>query len=772
MQPVGNYKSLIENPLFSDGHVVLFLWENIAGWPVEAVSDNIQTLYGYKPSQYTSQKLSYADQIHPDDLQRVFQEVQEASSGDTTNITHEPYRYLDAQGLYRWVQDSTTILRDQTGNITHYVGYITDITNLIDTQELLKEKEHRFQELFEIAPVGIALNKMDGSFEELNETLYEMCGYSKEEFVNLSYWDITPKKYEKQEAKQIELLTKYGKYGPYFKEYIHKDGHHFPVLLNGIISKDRHGENHIWSIIQNMSEQVRINEEMEVNRRKLESVFSSSNDPIFIVKESKFVECNPSFYKALGYSIDSFKERFPKGASPLNISPEYQANGTRSVDEIPKHIQNVFAGKPMVFEWQHEKNDGSLLDVEVSLSLLEEGSETIIGSWRDISQRKLEEKLLKEAKEKAERANRAKSNFLANVSHEIRTPMNAILGFVDILSKGEEDPVKRDQFNHIRSSGKSLSTIINDTLDFSKIENNKLTIEKHSFNAKEPFENAVKIYKQNAEEIGIMFESSIDDSLSGSVIGDMVRIKQVVFNLLSNAIKFTQEGGKVNLSVSFDKKSEMLTCRVKDTGKGISPQNLSKIFQPFEQEDESTTRKFGGTGLGLAISSSLIEIMGGKLKVESKLHMGSDFYFTMPLEVANDSIQENDKKALPSQFDGHILVVEDNKTNQALLKIYLMEMGLSFEIANDGLEGVEAFKKGGFDLILMDENMPNMNGIEATKQILELERQQGLKSTPIIAVTANALHGDRERFLAAGMRDYMSKPFDDEDLKRIFHTYL
>lgn len=770
------YEALIQSPLFQSGPIVLFLWENVAGWPVQAVSANIKRLYGYEMGSYISGDLAYADQIHPEDVQRVFSEVQEASLSEEESFIHKPYRYKAQDGNYRWVQDSTLILKDDAGNITHYVGYISDISELIATQEILKEQEGRYQELFTMAPVGIALNKMDGSFVELNAALYEMCGYTKEEFLKLSYWDITPQKYEAQEAKQLESLVKTGKYGPYAKEYLHKDGRVFPVLLNGIITKDRFGEEYIWSIIQDMTEQTKLNEEIEENKLRFKTLFNVSNDALFFLKDGLFEKCNPKFYEMIGYEEGELKEQ-----GPVELSPEFQSDGMSSLDKASLILDDVMKGNPRIFEWKHTRKDGSILDTEISISLMDyKGEKIIAGSWRDISERNRVEKELKKlndnllkSKREAEIANNAKSTFLANVSHEIRTPMNAILGFVDILSKGETDQNRRTQFDHIRSSGQSLLTIINDTLDFSKIESQKLTIENHSFITKEPLENACCIYQENAQAKDITFDYHFEE-LPQSVFGDSVRIKQVLFNLLSNAIKFTSEKGKVVLRASFDFDKDLFICSVEDTGKGIASDNIHKIFNPFEQEDYSTTREFGGTGLGLAISSSLIEMMQGELNVTSEVGKGSTFSFCIPLEIDHEinEGQELTSDALPSTFSGHLLIVEDNKTNQALLKIYLSEMGLSFDIANDGLEGVRAFEKGHYDLILMDENMPNMNGMEATAKIHALEKEKDLKPTPIVAVTANALHGDKERFLAAGMIDYISKPFDESDLKRVFAIYL
>ena len=382
---------------------------------------------------------------------------------------------------------------------------------------------------------------------------------------------------------------------------------------------------------------------------------------------------------------------------------------------------------------------------------------------------KYEKRLIQE-REKAKESEKIKSEFLANMSHEIRTPLNAMFGFIQILQQKDYDEETHKFLDIIEKSGNNLLTIINDILDFSKIESGKLTIEKVEFNPKEEIEIIYNLFMSKASEKNILL--SVDElGLNWNIISDPTRIKQVIANLLSNAIKFTPNNKKVTLNVIYNENKQELLVEVRDEGIGISKNKIDKIFEPFSQADSSTTRKYGGTGLGLTISYKLIQLLGGELKVESKEGEGTSFYFSIPAQkkgfITEKVIKKEVKKEIET-FNYHILVVEDNKANQMFMKVILKKLGLTFDIANNGKEAVEAFinhKK--YDFILMDENMPIMNGIEATKQIRQIEKEKDFSHTIIVALTANALEGDKERFILAGMDYYLSKPLDIEKLKDI-----
>jgi len=373
-------------------------------------------------------------------------------------------------------------------------------------------------------------------------------------------------------------------------------------------------------------------------------------------------------------------------------------------------------------------------------------------------------------KDKLQSALKIKSEFLANMSHEIRTPLNAILGFVDLLKDECKDEKPSEYLNIIDSSSKSLLQIIEDILDFSKIESGKLEIDKVDFNTRAEFETVTYLFMAKASEKNISLVLNLDSTLPETINTDPLRVKQVISNLLSNAIKFTPPNKKIFVDISY--KENRLHVSVKDEGKGIAKDKLSYIFESFSQEDSSTTREFGGTGLGLTISTALVKLLGGELKVKSEVGVGSEFYFSIPVTIGKDITKTSQKTKNISFKDKKILLVEDNKANQMFMKVVLKKMKLKFDIANDGVEAVEMFKNNRYDTILMDENMPNMGGIEATKRILEIEREQNLPHTPIIALTANALKGDRERFLVAGMDEYITKPLDKKRLSKVMGNFL
>ncbi len=376
-----------------------------------------------------------------------------------------------------------------------------------------------------------------------------------------------------------------------------------------------------------------------------------------------------------------------------------------------------------------------------------------------------------EMADKSKQASKAKSEFLANMSHEIRTPLNAILGFIDLLKEKETDGEKLKYIHTIQSSSTTLLGIINDILDFSKIESGNLSVEKIDFNTHQELGTIADLFRAKASEKSVSLSFKIDKDIPKALKSDPLRIKQVVANMLSNAIKFTPRNGRIELLMKHI--DGHLHVSVKDNGIGIAEDKQDDIFKAFSQAESSTTRKYGGTGLGLAISAKLVSMLGGELKLESQLDNGSRFYFEIPVEIG---VYKKPVKVKPSDTDAikgkRILLVEDNKANQMFMSLILKKFGLIFDMANDGLEAVSAYKKDYYDLILMDENMPNLNGIEATQQILAYEKIQNMRHTPIVALTANALKGDRERFLEAGMDEYLTKPLDKDKLAQILNNFL
>jgi len=396
----------------------------------------------------------------------------------------------------------------------------------------------------------------------------------------------------------------------------------------------------------------------------------------------------------------------------------------------------------------------------------------------EIEQRKRIEKELHKAKEAAEAASKTKSEFLANMSHEIRTPMNGILGTLQLLQGSELTESQLEYVGIAYNSGEALLSLLNDILDFSKIEAGKLKLEYIPFNLQNLIKELTVLLKQKADERQVELLTDVDPEIPVIIKGDSVRIRQIFANLMTNAIKFTEKG-TVTVKAGVLEKTEKtvrLRLEIVDTGIGIAEEAQRKLFNSFTQADGSTTRKYGGTGLGLAIVRQLVTIMRGRLGVDSEENKGSCFWAEITFEVPSDIEIENPQKPVTEEVEtlqGKALLVEDNPVNQIIARKMLEKVGMTYEVVNNGEEAIGRLKlKHDFNLVLMDCQMPVMDGYEATKELRVLENNNGLGRLPVIAMTANAMEGDKDKCLDAGMDDYVSKPVNQKALKETLAKWL
>ncbi|MBB1295235.1 MULTISPECIES: MHYT domain-containing protein [unclassified Pseudoalteromonas] len=542
----------------------------------------------------------------------------------------------------------------------------------------------------------------------------------------------------------------------------HKQGHLFPIRL-GIGEANQPGQESIFvGFITDLTEQRKLQQNLIAKEQQYRSLMNNMPGVVFrcqLDKSWSMIFISPSINEVTGYVPSEF------------INQHIQFSDLIFKDDnkrINKSVEQAIAAKSQYsIEYRLRHRSGKLIWVleKGSFEFNKQGEAIWIdGVIIDISERREYEDKLKLAKIAAEDAAQAKQSFMANMSHEIRTPMNSIIGFSDLLM---DTPLDQDQQKHliiVNNAARSLLRLLNEILDSAKLEKGKLTIELVHFNLQAVLDSIISTFWLEAKKKDLELTLTIKESVHPTYYGDPDRIRQVLTNLIGNAVKFTAQGS-VNVTVSTTQ-NNYLFFEVQDTGIGIAKDRLKAVFQPFEQADGTTTRRFGGTGLGTTISKQLVELMGGIINVVSEEDKGSCFYFSLPLEVG-DETQVNYFDKLHTQLPKlRILVVDDIAQNVELLQLLLSRDQHTISSASNGLEAIAIFEKQDFDVILMDIHMPECDGIAATEKIREIEQQRQLKKTPIIALTASVLQQDKLTARKAGMNGFANKPVDINQLNQ------
>jgi PAS domain S-box-containing protein len=548
-------------------------------------------------------------------------------------------------------------------------------------------------------------------------------------------------------------------------------------VLGGLLALQAYKEEELTDkVIAGQTANLRAERERQTSILELESIFSASLVGIVLIREGRVVNVNQRMSEIFGFSRDEILQNDIRHFFPDRFSFRYF---------VQQHLPMLTQGDVEQVEYTLKKQDGSLIPCTLSGKAIDSRNLARGTVWviEDISKRKSAEIELKRAKRAAESASVAKSEFLANMSHEIRTPMNGIIGLSNLLLRDTLTEQQHQYLELIHRSAIRLMTIMNDILDFSKLEAGRFELEYQPLHLSSLLRDVIEPMEPTAERKNIRLDYHVDPAIPAPLVGDPTKLMQVLTNLIDNSLKFTKQG-QVFLDVRLDPVVHpgCLLFEVADTGIGITAEAHEKVFESFTQADSSHSRRFGGTGLGLSISKGLVELMGGQIWFDSEPGKGTRFYFTLPIcTPASEEAAPGRHLPTPSAHVpivpivpfGHgkrILVAEDEYINKILIRTLLRQAGYHVTVVHNGREAVDAWRGGVFDCILMDIQMPEMDGYEAVDRIRQAETPG--EHIPIIAMTAHALRGDRRKCLEAGMDDYVSKPIDGPMLLQLLHRYV
>ncbi len=622
----------------------------------------------------------------------------------------------------------------------------------------LRGSEEKFRCMFEQhSAVMLLIDPDTGNIVNANHAAEKYYGYPLEDLLRMTAWQINI--LPKEEIHPLMQLTKAREQKSF--EFRHRlaDGRIRDVEVRS--TPIPFGENiRLFSIITDITERKIAEWRLIEANRFLDGIINALPNPVFIKDEQhRWLILNDAYCELMGFDREELI-----GKSDHDFFPKEEADVFREKDRLVFNSGETHTNEE---RFTDAKGDVHTILTRKSVMKNANGEKILVGIITDISDRKRAEDELVQAKSLAESVSRAKSEFLANMSHEIRTPMNAVLGFLSIvLEDADLSPKHREFLTTALNSSRSLLGLINDILDISKLERGRLELEILPFDLHALMEETVRSLNILAKDKGLSLALDIHETVPQNITGDPSRLKQILMNLIGNAVKFTQKGG-ITVTAASDDQKRTIRFAIKDTGIGMSPESLQKIFEPFTQADTSTSRRFGGTGLGTAISKQLAELMGGTIWARSREGEGSTFCFTIRAEPADGEpvIVSDQGAAFRPRRAFTVLLAEDIEENRTLARIRLEQNGHSVVPAENGIQAVSGFQQYDPDIILMDIHMPDMDGLEATKAIRNAEA--GRRSpVPIIALTASVTNDERSRFLESGMNAVVGKPIDFDELFR------
>ena len=696
--------------------------------------------------------------LHPRDRERVESSFEAFLNDPSQSYWQEEYRFLKSDGTYATIIDQAYSIRDEYGKSLRIIGAMQDITHHANLEEKYRLQAMVLDQIQEC----VSVTDIKGNILYRNEALAKSPDNSggASYVQSASALDETPN----EKTTQNQILQKTLHDGQWKGEIARRspDGSEFVIDCRMCVIRDATGEPvAICETTSDITERKRTSEALRHESLRRKMLMKKSNDGIAIFDhEHRVIEANERFAEMLGYSLQEVQGMH---------TWEFEAELTQEqILGLPLDSMNT-----NIIETKHRRKDGSLYHAEVSASVVSLWGESVIFTIsRDITARKQTENALIDARRRAEAASRIKSEFLANMSHEIRTPLNGILGMLQLLQTTSLNGEQSKIISLAIQSNIRLTRLLSDILDLSRVEAGMIGMQNEPFALRETVSQAIDLFRPaTVLQDGVELILYCDPHLPEFVIGDSLRLSQVLTNLLGNAFKFTSNGSvtvEAHVLSSLRPDHARLYFCVADTGCGIPADVLKNLFEPFTQGIQGYTRNYQGAGLGLSICKKLIHFMGGSISVETEVDVGTTFHFSLSFPLGPAPLVQRVQQQCPAgRATGKVLLAEDDPVNRFAVSSLLTKAGFQIATAENGQEALTLYEQEDFDIVIMDIQMPVMDGVEATRFIRAQEMRRGGRRTPIIALTSYAVTEDHEAFLAAGMDAHMTKPAGINELRRV-----